>query len=489
MSAWPLLGRASEIEAVAAAFNDPETGGILFTGGAGVGKTRLADECLRLAADAGFPVARVAGHPETKRVPLAALSHLLPADVTHVAGPEGELERGLLFHRARTALEQIGDGRRWVVMADDVNHLDELSRALLVSLVHARTAFVVCTLRTGGDSPPDDAVQLLVKDGHLHTVEPVLLADDTIAALLHRVLGAPIDDESLGQLAEAATGNPGVLRQLVESALDSGRLVETEGMWHLTERLVHAAPTLELLVSERLAGLGNEEREVVELLSVAGELGLGVLEMMVGGEVLEVLEQRGLLSVRKSGRRTDVALMHPLFAEVISEQIPEVRGRRIRRSLADAITKVGARRTSDRVRVVAWRLEGGGSVESDCLAEAARLALVEGDDAMADRILSQAGELDRTPEVVQLQAEMKFRLGDTSGVEGLLSNIDNCELDDPVRAQVVRRRANNMFFGTGRIAEPIWLLIRRARRGDRARTAAEHRGVPRVAARDGRLGE
>jgi DNA-binding winged helix-turn-helix (wHTH) protein/DNA-binding CsgD family transcriptional regulator len=460
VSPWPLLGRTGEIEAAAAAFNDPDTGGVLFTGGAGVGKTRLADECLRLAADAGFPVARVAGHPETKRVPLAALSHLLPADVTHSAGPEGELERGLLFHRARTALEQIGDGRRWVVMADDINHLDELSRALLVSLVHARTAFVVCTLRTGGDTPPDDAVQLLVKDGHLHTVEPVLLADDTIAALLHRVLGAPIDDESLVQLAGAATGNPGVLRQLVESALDTGRLVETDGMWHLTERLVHAAPTLELLVSERLAGLGTEEREVVELLSVAGELGLGLLESMVDGEVLEELEQRGLLSVCKNGRRTNVSLVHPLFAEVIHEQIPEVRGRRIRRSLADAITKVGARRTSDRVRVVAWRLEGGGHVESDLLAEAARLALVEGDDAMADRILSQARELDRTPEVVQLQAEMKFRLGDTAAVEGLLSNIDNCELDDPVRAQVVRRRANNMFFGTGRIAEPIWLLMR-----------------------------
>ncbi len=104
---------------------------------------------------------------------------------------------------------------------------------------------------------------------------------------------------------------------------------------------------------------GAEEREVVELLSVAGELGLGLLESMVDGEALEELEQRGLLAVCKSGRRTEVSLVHPLFAEVIHEQIPEVRGRRIRRSLADAITEVGARRTSDRVRVVAWRLEGG----------------------------------------------------------------------------------------------------------------------------------
>ena len=78
----------------------------MITGGAGLGKTRLADECLRLAAEAGLPVARVAGHPETKRLPLAALAHLLPPEVTRPSGPEGELDRALLFYRARAALEQ-----------------------------------------------------------------------------------------------------------------------------------------------------------------------------------------------------------------------------------------------------------------------------------------------------------------------------------------------------------------------------------------------
>jgi predicted ATPase len=100
-------------------------------------------------------------------------------------------------------------------MVDDIDHLDDLSRALLVSLVHARTAFMVCTIATGHN---DDDVRTLVNDSHLRRLEPTPLAADTVEALLHRVFGAPIAEDSLEQLVDAATGNPGVLRQLVESA-------------------------------------------------------------------------------------------------------------------------------------------------------------------------------------------------------------------------------------------------------------------------------
>ncbi len=456
-TSWPLLGRSDEIETIAAAFRDPRAGGIVISGGAGLGKTRLADECLRLAAEAGLPVARVTGHPEAKRLPLAALAHLLPSEVTRPSGPEGELDRALLFHRARAALEQVEQGRRWVVMVDDIDQLDELSRALLMSLVHAQTAFVVCTIRTTGSN--DGEVRTLVNDSHLRRIEPTPLSPDTVEALLHRVLGSPIADDSLEQLVAAATGNPGVLRQLVESARDAGNLVERDGMWHLTQPLVHASPTFELLVSERLAGLRDDEREVVELLAVAGDLGLDLLEKMAGGEILEELEGRGLLMVTKSSQRVEVSLSHPLFAEVINMQLPAVRGRRIRRTLADAVSADGARRRGDRVRVVAWSLEGGGHVDVCLLAEAARLALVEGDESMAERILAQAPEGDRTPEIIQLVAELRFRRGLTHEVEALLASIDNDELDDPARTQVARRRATNLFFGQGEYTRAVDLLV------------------------------
>jgi len=156
----------------------------------------------------------------------------------------------------------------------------------------------------------------------------------------------------------------------------------------------------------------------------------------------------------------DVSLSHPLFAEVLRNQLPMMRGRRLRRTLADAVTAVGIGRSSDQIRVVAWRLEAGGHVDAGHLAEAARLALIDGDDAMAERILTRADAVDRTPDIVQLLAELKFRHGQTDAVEQLLASIDDDELDDPARAQLQRRRATNLFFGRGQFLEGVELLTR-----------------------------
>jgi DNA-binding winged helix-turn-helix (wHTH) protein len=455
---WPFLGRVRELESIGRAFRDGETGGVLLTGRAGVGKTRLADECLRLAGEAGVPVARVSCHPETKPLPLAAVAHLLPADVARATGPEGQLDRGALFHRARAAIEQVTSGTRAMVLVDDVDQLDDLSRALLVSLVHARTVFVAATLRTPYGI--DDAVALLVKDGHMHSLDVAPLGAETAEALLHRVIGGPMEEMSLEQLVEASMGNPGVLRQLVESARDTGNLVEHDGVWHLDRRLAHASPTFELLVEERLAGLSETERDALELLSVAGELPLVVLASIVDEAVLERLERRGLLQAVGVDQWAEVTLAHPLFAEVLRNQLPTVRSRRLRRTLADAVSDFGANRPSDQFRVVAWRLEAGGHVDAGLLAEAARLALIDGDDAMAERILDRADSVDRTPDIVQLLAELKFRHGETEAVEQLLASIDQDELDDPARAQLLRRRATNLFFGRGQFLAGVELLNR-----------------------------
>ena len=104
---------------------------------------------------------------------------------------------------------------RLLLMVDDGDQLDELSRALVASLVQSRGVFAVLTMRTTGGPTPFDH---LVKDGHLLrlTVEP--LPVESIETLLHRVLGGPIVGESLRRLRDAAMGNPGVLRQLVETA-------------------------------------------------------------------------------------------------------------------------------------------------------------------------------------------------------------------------------------------------------------------------------
>jgi DNA-binding winged helix-turn-helix (wHTH) protein/tetratricopeptide (TPR) repeat protein len=451
--AWPLLGRGKELAAVARRVRDQECGGILLTGAAGVGKTRLADECAQLASQSGLTIARAAGHPEARSLPLAALAHVLPPEVTGAAGPE--LDLASLFHRARASLAGRGGGQRLLLIIDDVDWLDDLSLALVASLVSARAAFAICTERVCAE--PVSAIEHLVKDGHLTRVELSPLPTPILETILYRVLGAPVAGPTLDQLAGASLGNPGVLRQLVESSLEAGALQEQHGLWRLTGPLATSA-TLRGTVRERLADLGRDARRALELLAVAGHLGLELLAALSAGEVLDELDRRGLLELKVEGRRTAVALAHPLFGEVLRQDITPLRNRGLRTDLAGAVEGTGARRREDRVRLVAWYLDSGEQVAREALLSATRLALVQGDDRTAERLLARATAAGPTVHTLQLEAELHFRRGESAEVERILSALDDVELEEAERAEVIRRRVNNIFYGLADYATAFELI-------------------------------
>ena len=60
--------------------------------------------------------------------------------------------------------------------------------------------------------------------------------------------------------------------------------------------------------------------------------------------------------------------------------------------------------------------------------------------------------------VTRLQAELAFRVGQTEEVERLLADVDLEAFDDLDRAQVIRRRVTNLFFGTWQWQRAIDLL-------------------------------
>jgi DNA-binding SARP family transcriptional activator len=460
---WPFVGRGADLERVAGWYLDGERGGVVLLGGAGLGKTRLAEECLRAATSAGLPTARIAGHPEGRDVLLSGLARLLPADIVSASGAGVELDRSALFPRARSAITSaVPAGQRLLLVVDDVDHLDDLSRSIVLSLVVDHAVFAVLTLRlepdAGGGLGLDPGLEHLVKDGHLECLRLTELDAETVETLLHRILEGPMRRDDLRRLTDVSLGNPGVLRQLVETARESGTLVRAHGVWQLTGPL-EATPTLEGLVARRLAGLDGEARHALELMAVAGELSLDVLVDLTSEAALEELERRGVLEVRAGGRRTDVALAHPLHGEVTARRLPALAARRLRRELADAVEARGALRTDDRVRVVSWRLEGGGDVDRDLLVDAARLALADRRLDVAARILDRLEGGDESLETVQLRAELAFRQGEPDRVEALLATVDLPAFDDAKRAQVVRRRATNLFYATTDHTQAESLLV------------------------------
>ena len=118
----------------------------------------------------------------------------------------------------------------------------------------------------------------------------------------------------------------------------------------------------------------------------------------------------------------------------------------MRRELAEALDTVGARRRDDRVRLVAWRLDGGGAVDREDVLCAARLALLEGDDAIAERLVRRAAAAGGGARATELLAELHFRRNEPEQLEEVLASIDLGELPEADRVRVVRRRSSNRFY-------------------------------------------
>ncbi len=112
---WPLVGRRDELDAFTHALDDAHCDAMCIYGPSGVGKTRLGDECLRLATDTGRRVFRATADGADGASPLSAVAHLLPADALQDwrAGHEpGSVGRARMLDAVRRML-RAGGRRTW----------------------------------------------------------------------------------------------------------------------------------------------------------------------------------------------------------------------------------------------------------------------------------------------------------------------------------------------------------------------------------------
>jgi DNA-binding CsgD family transcriptional regulator len=455
-AAWALTARGADLERLGAWFSDGEVGGVVLTGPPGVGKTRLAEEALRTAGS--HPTARAVGHEATRAIPFGALAHLLPADLLRDVGV-GEDDRAALFHRARLSFaERAGEGRV-LLLVDDVDQLDDTSLALLLPLTTARVIFLVATIRAGRPVPA--VIASLVKDGHLVEHELATLTTGAVATLLHRVLDGPVEASCAGRLAAISEGNLQVLQEVVRSALDRGSLRHEGGVWRLEQ--LEIPGSLEQLVASHLAELDNERRSVLDVLAVAGSAGLADVEADAAPGVIEQLEARGFVRVTVDGRRTAVALAHPLYGEVIRQRMHVLRRRTVQRALADRLEAHGLRRREDLSLVAGWRLEAGGEVDAQALLDAGRLALAGRDAPSASRFAAAAAARGRAHDAARIEVEAAVLEGDTDGVERAVAAVwDEPDLPDAHRAHLCRR-LTSARFGRGDLAGAVAAVDEAAR--------------------------
>ncbi|MGH3840914.1 MAG: LuxR C-terminal-related transcriptional regulator [Pseudonocardiaceae bacterium] len=426
---WPLVGRAAELKRVSSLLR-ADRGAIVLAGAAGVGKTRLAVECLDLAATRGFVPLRVSATQGAAGLPFGAFASVVPD-----LAPSTDLLE--VLRRIADAIVGRGQGKRVAILVDDAHLLDEPSAALTQLLATTEQTFVLATLRSGEQAPA--AVVALWKDELAERIELYPFAAHEVEELLTAALGGPVDGAMVHLLHRRTQGNVLFLREVVLGASESGVLCHEEGIWRLAG-ILPASSRLVEIIGTRLSGLDERGRHTLEVLALGEPLEVELLQVVQNQVDLESLERRGLVRIEQDGRRLNARLAHPLYGEVLRARLSRLRSRVSARALAQALVAVGARRRGDTLRLAVWSLEGGGSVQPDLMYSAASTARQRYDFRLAERLARAAVGAGAGFEAGLLLAQLCWLQGRAEEAEQHLGELVAAATTDVQRALLATTR-------------------------------------------------
>ncbi|MEU8778078.1 LuxR C-terminal-related transcriptional regulator [Streptomyces sp. NPDC048606] len=439
---WPLTGRGAELEQFAAALDDPSLGAFLVFGPPGAGRSRLAAECRRRAAGAGHPVSVARATAAAARVPLGALAHLLPPDVSATRPAH-------LYSRTSAHLPRRATGRgRPVLFVDDLHLLDTASTILIRQLLDAGRVFLLATVRTGvHDSPGVAAAAVMAEQDTVRRVDLDPLDEERTAALLRHALGRPVTGRAVARLHLLSGGMPLPLRELVRAALAASTLTSDGAVWDLTSTDVALTPHLAGRLRAQLRA-GGPIRDL-EVPAVCGPCPLAYVREHLDHDRIAALERTGLVAVTRDGRRTTVRLTQPLHTVVLRRDVPEVRARSLLLHYLAWNEERGSRRSGDRgMRAVLTLRATGRSMPGD-LAEAVRHAADFEDLDRARGLLESVPRAQRDYEALHLLGQALFRAGDCTRAEWALAQAAALAGDEREVRDTLAARVHNFVYGLG----------------------------------------
>ncbi len=268
--------------------------GLIVTGPTGVGKTSFLDEVLD-----GFDVA---GHGGC----VVALS----ARDLRDGGPDHIDE-----HLATASSPHV------VLRIEDAETLDRACAHDVADRVRAGSVTLVTTHR----NPPPlcPAFANLWKDDLLTRVDLEPLGPEATAEVLESLLGGPVSADLVRFMLHTVGGNLRHLDELTVRGVETGTLVEQDGVWVVVDDVAPTPGIADLIISE-LAALDPSIRDVVELVALSQPLPLPTLLTLVDADVVDQALSTGVITVRAPdvAQHGVVCLVDPSRADALRRTIP-----------------------------------------------------------------------------------------------------------------------------------------------------------------------
>jgi DNA-binding winged helix-turn-helix (wHTH) protein/tetratricopeptide (TPR) repeat protein len=317
----------------------------------------------------------------------------------------------------------------FVLVVEDLQWSDPSTLDALNALMRSGPAtrlLVVCSCRTAGADAEDNAAAALLQELELRGLCEVLTLQPLSAEEVNRFVALRLGETRLEEgasqlLLQRSDGNPLFLQMLLDDHLDPGGTGDSGGSAGLADRIPQ---TLKRLVGRRLAGIDPRKRGVVDAAAVAGvEVSPGLLAWALEETEEEVecvcreLAEGGRLLRRNqpsdgSPDGAEFAFAHAVYQEVVYDQLPSARRRRLHGAVGSALVASYGSRAPERAAELAYHFTRAGDDRQavDYLRIAAGQALRRYAYREAEGLLRSALELlpamDRTE---RLEAEAGVR--------------------------------------------------------------------------------
>ncbi|WP_308130164.1 AAA family ATPase [Kitasatospora aureofaciens] len=264
-----LIDRERELAVLESALADclrGTPGIVLIEGAVGCGKSELVETVAEHAAASGAVVLRAIGTAVEHDLPLGVLGQLLaaaPAGALPDPATAPDPSRIDVMQSLCAAVHRLAETAPVVICVDDLHHIDDLSCQYLLHLVRrTRAARVLLVCTESVHERADDPVYAteLLRQRSFVRIRAERLRPEAVDRLAAVEPAAGPADGRTPLPADAAGGNPLLLRALIEEHRAGGRTPELGGAF--TQAVLAC-----------LHRCGPAARRLAEVLAVLGELG------------------------------------------------------------------------------------------------------------------------------------------------------------------------------------------------------------------------
>ncbi|WP_306911543.1 LuxR family transcriptional regulator [Arthrobacter sp. B3I9] len=389
--------------------------GVVLVGEHGAGKSFIAQRALeQLGPD--YAVVQVRGSSISSKLPYGALSVLLnDLDASH-------LEHPLMVLRGLTqVLHNKAQGRRVILFVDNAHDLDELSSMMVAQLGAGShvTLLAACVdlPHVGGD------IMGLWKDDLLRRMDLSPFDFNEVAASLGNEYGGQFSHAAARALWSASGGNALFLHSLAREQIKLGTIIRQDGVWVLGNSPIALTGEIRDVVKARLNRLSPGQRDVFELLALAGAVPLQTLMKIADPQDMDALQERAMIHVSHE-HPPMVSVANRLSAGIVASVVPPGRSAELRRRLTAVLQDSEQPDAGGGSAGVAWALDCGEQVGPEQALAAARMANNSSDPVAALRFLNEMqGRGTSTQATVEsVQAHMSANNPDSA--RRLLSTLD-----------------------------------------------------------------